>query len=133
MKKNIALIICTLMSSALATSVNYLQKIDNQSSCTLRLIDNIHSWDAKKHVAPSIIDPRSIGFIEMEGTRSSQFINSYAVICDQQQVGVGQIFNNNKGGSFGTTLFFQGEGISWDHYRSFWTRVYPSYVVVKNK
>ena len=133
MKKLMALTAFTVFTTAQAHWLDHLlQKVDNQSSCTLLLVDHYHSSDVTNHDAPLTIQPYSAGFIEMEGTASSQYINSYAVICDLQPVGLGQIFNSNKVRP-DTALFFQGDGISWDYYRSPLTRGYPAYVVVSNK
>ena len=136
MKKIMLLTAVTLFNAAHA-EWHWVQQIDNQSSCTLQLIEHTQTLDATTHNAPSTIPPHSEGFIETTGKADSQYVNSYAVICNQQQVGIGQIFDNNLEWDWDvsgyTSLFFYGDGISWDYYRSYLMRAYPSYVVVKNK
>ena len=131
------LIAITLFNAGYA-DWSWLQRIDNQSSCTLQLIEHTQSLDVAVHNAPSTIPAHSERFIETTGKSDSQYVNSYAVICNQQQVGIGQIFDNNLSSNWLdnsgiTSLFFKGDDISWDFYRSYLTRAYPSYVVVKNK
>ena len=122
------LIAITLFNAGYA-DWSWLQRIDNQSSCTLQLIEHTQSLDVAVHNAPSTIPAHSEGFIETTGTDESQFVNGYAVICNKQPVGIGQIYDNNW--EEDDYLFFQGNGISWEHESFF--HFYPGTILVANK
>ena len=128
MKKLMTLVAFTVFTAVKVHGLDHLlEKIDNQSPCTLLLLQYSHSSDVTTHDAPHTIQPYSEGFIEMGGTTSSQYVNNYAVIYDQQLVGLVEIFNSSKG--YPDTVHFH----QWDYYPSFLIHVHPAYVVVSNK